>query len=54
MKSTTLAQALDIKFKEQIDDFHFYIEQLGLEKAKELILKSTCLSAVIQYVKLYH
>ena len=52
--NTTLAQALDAKFKERIDEFHFYIKEVGLEKAKEIILKSTCIHAVIRYVKLYH
>ena len=40
--------------KNRIDDFHFYLNNgLKLEKAKEIILKSTTIKEVKNYVQNY-
>lgn len=36
--------------KESIEAFEFYVKELGYKTAREMTLKSTCLSAVINHV----
>lgn len=38
---------------DRIDEFHFYLNQLGYEKARSIMMSSTCLKPVIDYVKKY-
>lgn len=49
----TLKEAEQKKIQERINDFHYYINELGLEKAKRIILESTAYKSVINYVNNY-
>ena len=48
-----LEQMIQQKVDDHITDFLFYIEEIGLKKAKREILKSTYLKEVIEYVNGY-
>ena len=49
----TLQEITDQKIKEKIEDFHFWVDTLGIKKAKEIILNETGFKAVIDYVNNY-
>ena len=50
----TLTETTNSKAQERIADFHYYLnEGMDVESAKKIILKSTCLNAVIKYVNNY-
>ena len=49
----TLREAEQKKIRERIAEFHEYVEELGVEKAKNIILGSTAYKAVKKYVNEY-
>ena len=49
----TLSESTDRAIQETIKEFHDYIQELGIEVAKKIILENTCYVAVKKYVENY-
>lgn len=50
---STLAEHTEKVIKERKEEFHYYVKELGYEKAKDIILRTTILKAVVDYVENY-
>ncbi len=48
-----MTDTIEKKAKEKIEAFHYYIKELGLEKAKKKILENTVILSVREYINNY-
>ena len=49
----TLEEATVAKIEEGKEEFEFYLNELGYDIAKQIMVESTCLKAVIAYIENY-